>query len=83
MAPLRQLRMVLNPNGSVTTHLVIECTLEDISAATFLHVEDIAFALFACGLVKTMGKPREGEEPEMLVITREMVEKVAAERKLD
>ncbi|KAF8339782.1 acyl-CoA N-acyltransferase [Cantharellus anzutake] len=60
-------------DGSATTHLTIKCTLMDISKATNLRPEDAAFAMEECGLLS---------RSEVIVISREMVEAVAAEHKV-
>jgi len=46
----------LNPDGSASTHVVINCTLEDICKATSLRIEDAAFALKECGLLQRRGR---------------------------
>ena len=79
-----------NADGSATTHIAVQCTLQELSKATGLRVEDAAFALAECGLlrrritrrveVKTENGPPEREEEEHIVVTREMVEAVARER---
>ena len=66
-----------NPDGSATTHVFARCTLEDISNATALRIEDIAFALNECGLLRHVRPLDGGEAKEVLVISREMVEKIA------
>lgn len=80
-----------NPDGSASTNLVIKCTLADISRATNLRVEDAAFALNEVGLLarrlriddEDRNMDSEEEQPdEMIVLTREMVEAVALERKV-
>jgi len=80
---LRGLRSTPNPDGSATTHVVSQCTLADISQATYLRVEDIAFALNECGLLqrrKLSESAEEGTEEVQIVISREMVEQVAESR---
>ena len=91
----RGTRLVANPDGSITTHLSVKCTLADISRATSMRVEDIGFALKEAGLLERRHKKRENrksgghggderdgeeDEPDMFVLSREMVEKVAKER---
>lgn len=88
----RVLQTTANPDGSATTHVVVQCTLQDISKATGLRVEDVAFALAECGLLRRRIKKKvdkrapDGtpevlmEEEEYIVVTREMVEAVAKER---
>ncbi|OCH88992.1 acyl-CoA N-acyltransferase [Obba rivulosa] len=72
---LRTLETFANPDGSATTQVVVRCTLADIARATNLRVEDAAFALSECGLLL-----RRGEEE--VVVSREMVEVVAKERRV-
>lgn len=70
-----------NTDGSATTHVVVKCTLPDLARATNLRIEDAVFALNECGLLRMRGKNgREVDAPEMIVVTREMVEQVAKER---
>ena len=66
-----------NPDGSATTHVFARCTLEDISKATSLRTDDIAFALNECGLLQHVRSLDSEETKEPIVISREMVEKVA------
>jgi hypothetical protein len=68
-----------NPDGSATTHVVVKCTLSDIGKATNLRIEDATFAMNECGLLR-MREKGEGEQDEMIIVTREMIEKVAEER---
>ncbi|KZS90340.1 acyl-CoA N-acyltransferase [Sistotremastrum niveocremeum HHB9708] len=77
----RQLITTLNPNGSATTNVFIQCTLRDISQATNIRVEDIAFALNECGLLQRRRKDNETLE-EVIMLSREMIDKVAAERNI-
>ena len=78
---LRTFTTTQNPGGSATTHVVVKCTLADLARATNLRVEDAAFAMNECGLLRMHGKNGRGaEDPEMIVVTREMVEQVAKER---
>lgn len=58
----------------------MQCTLADVARATNLRVEDAAFALNECGLL--MRRFTQGGENETIMITRELVEKVAEERKV-
>ena len=70
-----------NADGSATTHVVVKCTLADLARATNLRVEDAAFAMNECGLLRMRGKNgREADATDMIVVTREMVEQVAKER---
>jgi len=84
---MRYLRTSANANGSATTHVFVSCSLEDISKATSLRIEDVAFALHECGLLKrvrTLGDngQEDGGVKDVIVISREMVEGVATERAL-
>jgi hypothetical protein len=56
---MRSFVTVLNPDGSATTKIVVQCTLAELSRATHLKPEDVAFALNECGLVsrKLRAKP--------------------------
>lgn len=58
----------------------MHCTLNDIARATNLRIEDAAFALNECGLL--MRRLTRSDENETIVVTRELVEKVAEERKV-
>jgi len=70
-----------NQDGSATTHVVVKCTLADLARATNLRVEDAAFAMNECGLLRMRGKNgREADATDLIVVTREMVEQVAKER---
>jgi hypothetical protein len=61
---------------------MVKCTLTDIARATNLRIEDAAFALNECGLL-TKRRERDGEEvSEEIVVSREMIEQVAKERKV-
>jgi hypothetical protein len=71
---------VCNPDGSATSHVVVRCTLADIAKAANLRPEDAAFALQECGLLSR--KTRETDEESVIVISRELVEAVAKERKV-
>ena len=68
-------------DGSATTHLAIKCTLLDIAGATNLRPEDAAFAMEECGLLSRVRTTSETDS-EIIVISREMVEAVAAKRKV-
>ena len=81
----RTLETSANADGSATTHAIVRCTLADIAQATGLRVEDAAFALNECGLLvrgrrgREDGGGGEGEGGAAVVVTREMVERVAEE----
>ena len=84
---MRHLRTSANADGSATTHVFASCTLEDISRATSLRVEDIAFALHECGLlrrVRTLDGDGmdDAEDKDVIVVSREMVEAVEANDRL-
>ncbi|KIJ32089.1 hypothetical protein M422DRAFT_783622 [Sphaerobolus stellatus SS14] len=54
-----------NPDGSATTHVVVQCTLDDVSKATALRAADAAFALKECGLLQRRKKtPNFTNQPE-------------------
>ena len=84
----RILQTTGNPDGSATTHVIVQCTLKDLAKATGLRVEDAAFALAECGLLrrkitkKSASRNEDGaiEDEEYIVVSREMVETVARER---
>ncbi|KAI5123727.1 hypothetical protein M0805_000320 [Coniferiporia weirii] len=76
---MRWMRTTANSDGSATTHVFARCSLEGISAATGLRVEDVAFALHECGLLRRIRALDSEETEEVIVISREMVEKVAQE----
>ena len=70
-----------NLDGSATTHAIVRCTLADLSRATNLRIEDAAFAMNECGLLRMRRKDgHEADATDMIVVTREMVEQVAKER---
>ena len=78
---LRSFTTTQNPDGSATTHVVVKCTLSDLARATNLRIEDAAFAMNECGLLRMRGKyGREADATDTIVVTREMVEQVAKER---
>lgn len=78
---LRTFTTTQNLDGSAQTHVSVKCTLSDLARATNLRVEDAAFAMNECGLLRMRGKNgREADVPDMIVVTREMVEQVAKER---
>lgn len=78
---LRTFSTTQNLDGSATTHVVVKCTLADLARATNLRVEDAAFAMNECGLLKMRGKNgRDADAADMIMVTREMVEQVAKER---
>ena len=57
----------------------MRCSLENIARATNLRIEDAAFAMSECGLLRA--RTNVGGQ-ETIVITRELVEKLAQERGL-
>jgi len=70
-----------NQDGSATTHVVVKCTLADLARATNLRIEDVAFAMNECGLLRMRGNNgRDADATDTIVVTREMVEQVAKER---
>ena len=75
----RTLETRANPDGSATTHAFVRCSLENIARATNLRIEDAAFAMSECGLLRA--RTSTGGQ-ETIVITRELVEKLAQERGL-
>lgn len=78
---LRSFVTTTNQDGSATTHVVVKCALSDIARATNLRIEDATFAMNECGLLRVRGKEGDDEErEETIIITREMVERVARER---
>ncbi|KAF8555943.1 acyl-CoA N-acyltransferase [Imleria badia] len=81
LSTLRRIETISNPDGSATSHVVVQCTLADIARATNLRVEDAAFALNECGLLSHVRMDSEGTR-EQIGITREMVEAVAKERRV-
>jgi len=57
--------------------------LNDIARATHLRVEDAAFALNECGLLrKQRSKGDQADHAQELVISRKMVETIVKERKV-
>ncbi|KAJ3838819.1 acyl-CoA N-acyltransferase [Lentinula raphanica] len=82
LASLRTFVTTRNTDGSASVHLKIQCTLADIADATNLRVDDAAFALNEMGMLKRWGKlsDEDSDEQLMVVLTREMVEKVVKER---
>ena len=93
---MRTIETVANPDGSATSHVVIRCTLEKLAKATNLRVEDAAFALNECGLLTrrykdsnndlshstVKGNEKVDNTEEVIMISREMIERVAKERKV-
>ncbi|EJD04242.1 acyl-CoA N-acyltransferase [Fomitiporia mediterranea MF3/22] len=79
---MRWTRSSANPDGSVTTHVFARCTLQDIANATGIRTEDVAFTLHECGLLQKIQALDSEEMEEVIVISREMVEQVAAEFKV-
>ncbi|KAH0838749.1 acyl-CoA N-acyltransferase [Lanmaoa asiatica] len=78
---LRRIETISNPDGSATSHVVIQCTLAEIARAANLRVEDAAFALNECGLLAHVQVDSD-DTREQIGITREMVEAVAKERRV-
>jgi len=77
---LRTTHTTISPiDGSATTHLSVRCTLLDIARATNIRPDDVAFALRECGFLQHV-KTGDGVEQETMVISREMVERIAKER---
>jgi hypothetical protein len=72
----RTLETRANPDGGATTHAVIRCSLAEIARATNLRVEDAAFAMNECGLFSCH------DEEQTIVVTREVIEKIASEKGL-
>lgn len=67
-------------DGSATTHVFVNCTLDDISKATALRPEDAAFALKESGLLQRKKKKDLEEVEDVICVSREMVEAVAKAR---
>ncbi|GAW02777.1 acyl- N-acyltransferase [Lentinula edodes] len=81
LASFRTFITTRNPDGSASVHLKVQCSLADIADATNLRVDDTAFALNEMGMLKRWGKlSGSDDEQPMVVLTREIVEKVAQER---
>ncbi|KAI9462733.1 acyl-CoA N-acyltransferase [Boletus coccyginus] len=78
---IRRIETVSNPDGSATSHVVVQCTLTEIARATNLRVEDAAFALNECGLLSHVQMDSDRTR-EQVGITREMVEAVGKERRV-
>lgn len=76
---MRHLRLTVNADGSTRLDVFIKCTLEDMSKATGLRMEDIAFTLHECGLLQ---RRTALDSKEVFVLSREMIERVADERKV-
>ncbi|KAF7784818.1 hypothetical protein Agabi119p4_983 [Agaricus bisporus var. burnettii] len=76
----RVFEIVQREDGAAEIHVSVHCTLNDIARATNLRIEDAAFALNECGLL--MRRLTRSDENETIVVTRELVEKVAEERKV-
>ena len=70
----RWMRASVNSDGSVTTHAFVKCTLEDMSKATGIRMEDIAFALHESGMLKHM---EVQESQNVVVVSRKVVEDTA------
>jgi len=79
---MRRLQTKNNPDGSATTHISIRCTLDDISQATSLRPEDVAFALNECGLLQYRRDKLPGNDEPVVVLSREMVDQAAQRWKL-
>ncbi|PPQ69230.1 hypothetical protein CVT25_006947 [Psilocybe cyanescens] len=77
----RVMETVPRSDGGAEVHVKVECTLADIARATNLRPDDAAFALNECGLLMHR-MSQEDEERDTIVVTREMVEKVARERNI-
>jgi hypothetical protein len=76
---MRTVQETANKDGSATSHVVVQCTLADLARATNLRLDDAAFALNECGLLERQ-VGQDGKET--VAITREMVDRVGAERKV-
>ncbi|KIJ68858.1 hypothetical protein HYDPIDRAFT_37281 [Hydnomerulius pinastri MD-312] len=81
LSSLRKVETTSNPDGSATSHVVVQCTLAEIAHTTNLRIEDAAFALSECGLLGHVQMNSDGSR-EQISITREMVEAVAKERRV-
>ncbi|KAF9229844.1 acyl-CoA N-acyltransferase [Gyrodon lividus] len=81
LSVLRKIETTSNPDGSATSHVVVQCTLTEIARVTNLRIEDAAFALNECGLLGHVQMDSDGTR-EQIGITREMVEAVARERRV-
>lgn len=79
MERCRRIVQLANPDGSATLHVVVDWTLEDLASATNLALEDARFAMNECGLMQTQYSSTGGED-NVILITREHVERVATER---
>ncbi|KAL0945614.1 hypothetical protein HGRIS_014769 [Hohenbuehelia grisea] len=79
---MRTIEMVGNPDGSASAHVYAKCTLADIARATNMRVEDAAFSMHECGLLQHVRREGGDEGREVIILTREMVESVARERKV-
>lgn len=80
---LRTFVTKLLPSGGARTDITLQCTLQDIAQATNLRVDDTAFAMNEVGLLVKRLQLEEGMNTgpqDMIVLTREMVEKVAEDR---
>jgi hypothetical protein len=76
----RRTHTLVNEDGSATTHIVVSCSLEDISNATALRAQDAAFALKECGLLQRRKRRDMGGDEDVICVSREMVEAVAKAR---
>jgi histone acetyltransferase HTATIP/histone acetyltransferase MYST1 len=79
----RAFETIPNEDGGAETNVKVECTLEEIAAATNLRIDDAAFALNECGLLmrRLLSGEDEGQK-QVVVVTRRLVEKVAKERNI-
>ncbi|KAF8236942.1 acyl-CoA N-acyltransferase [Tricholoma matsutake] len=74
----RVVDIIRRDDGSAEMHVSVQCTLGDLAKATNLRVEDAAFALHECGLL--MRQFKDVKTRDHLLISGELVEKIAAER---
>lgn len=75
---MRKTHIEMNKDGSITTHVSIHATLQDIAHAVHLRPDDAAFALRECGFLdRRKFDVIDEDEEEIIVISREMVEGVA------
>jgi histone acetyltransferase MYST1 len=76
-------------DGSARTDSYVHCTLEEIARLAGLRVEDAAFAMHEVGLLarrlsphSTSGTPASLDEEAAVVMSREMIEAVARQRRV-
>ena len=74
----REVDTIKRADGSAEMHISVRCTLGSIAKATNLRVEDAAFALHECGLLKK--KLGDQDAGETLVISGALVERVAKKK---